>query len=292
VKPVDFDYVRPHSLAAALAALAGANGEAKVIAGGQSLGPLLNMRLVRPALLVDVNALPGFDAIEEREQWVRVGATVRQRDAERSELVARRLPLLRDALPFVGHAHTRNRGTVVGSVVHADPTAEIPLVAVCLDAVVEIAGPRGAREAPVADFYQGYLATDLAADELVVGVRFGAHPPAAGAVRVTGFAEMARREGDFAIVAAAVQLDVERESRRVREARLGLAGVGGAPVRLRASEAALCAGRDGASAFADAVAAAGPAIDPDGDLHATAAYRRTIAGPLLARALRLAWARL
>jgi carbon-monoxide dehydrogenase medium subunit len=291
VKPVDFDYVRPRSLEDALAALTGANGEAKVIAGGQSLGPLLNMRLVRPALLVDVNVLPGFDAMEERADGVRLGATVRQRDAERSALVARRLPLLHEALPFVGHTHTRNRGTVVGSVVHADPTAEIPLVALCLDAVVEIAGPSGAREAAIADFYAGYLTTELAPDELVVGVRFAAVPPPGGMVRTVAFAEMARREGDFAIVAAAVQLDVVRASGRIADARLGLAGVGGVPVRLREAEALLCAATDPPAVFAAVVASAGAVIAPEGDLHATAAYRRQVAATLLRRALARAWER-
>lgn len=291
MKPVDFDYVRPRSLEDALAALTGANGEAKVIAGGQSLGPLLNMRLVRPALLVDVNVLPGFDAIEERADGVRFGATVRQRDAERSALVARRLPLLHEALPFVGHTHTRNRGTVVGSVVHADPTAEIPLVAFCLDAVVEIAGPSGAREAAIADFYAGYLTTELAPDELVVGVRFAAVPPPGGMVRTVAFAEMARREGDFAIVAAAVQLDVVRASGRIADARLGLAGVGGVPVRVPEAEALLCAATDPPEVFAAVVASAGAVIAPDSDLHATAAYRRQVAATLLRRALARAWER-
>jgi len=281
--------VRPRTLDDALGELARADGEAKVIAGGQSLGPLLNMRLARPALLVDLNALPGLGAIDDDEQAVRFGANVRQREAERSVTVARRLPLMRDALPFVGHAHTRNRGTVVGSIVHADPTAELPLVARCLDALVEIVGPRGRREAAVADFYLGYLTTELAPDEIVVAVRFPAAAPAAGVVRATAFTEMARREGDFAIVAAAAQLDVARDGGRIVEARLGLAGVGGVPVRLSASEALLLAATDPARAFDAAVAAADAAIDPDGDLHATAAYRRSVAATLLGRVLERAW---
>ena len=283
--------MRPRTLDDALGELARADGEAKVIAGGQSLGPLLNMRLARPALLVDLNALPGLGAIDDDEQAVRFGANVRQREAERSVTVARRLPLMRDALPFVGHAHTRNRGTVVGSIVHADPTAELPLVARCLDALVEIVGPRGRREAAVADFYLGYLTTELAPDEIVVAVRFPAAAPAAGVVRATAFTEMARREGDFAIVAAAAQLDVARDGGRIVEARLGLAGVGGVPVRLSASEALLLAATDPARAFDAAVAAADAAIDPDGDLHATAAYRRSVAATLLGRVLESAWRR-
>jgi CO/xanthine dehydrogenase FAD-binding subunit len=147
MKPVDFRYVRPDTVAGAVRALADAP-DARVLAGGQSLGPLLNMRLARPGLLVDVNAIPELGALEERADSVRIGATVRQRDVERSAIVARRLPLLHAALPHVGHAHTRNRGTVVGSIVHADPAAEVPLVAVLLDAVLERCSSSSGRAAP------------------------------------------------------------------------------------------------------------------------------------------------
>jgi CO/xanthine dehydrogenase FAD-binding subunit len=291
MKPVDFRYVRPLTLADAIAALSGADGDGKIIAGGQSLGPLLNMRLARPALLVDVNAIPEFRNIDENEDVIRIGATVRQREAERSAIVARRVPLMRDALPHIGHTHTRNRGTIVGSIVHADPSAELPLVAVCLDAVVEITGPGGSRDVAIADFYLGYLATDLAADEVAPAVRFpvAALPP--DARRGTAFLEMARREGDFAIVAAAAQIDVALRARRVIDVRLGLTGVAGAPFRFHAGEAMVRAATDPQAAFASVARAAAEAIDPDSDLHATAAYRRSVAATLLERALDAAWLR-
>lgn len=291
MKPVDFRYVRPLTVADAIAALSGAGGDGKIIAGGQSLGPMLNMRLARPALLVDVNAIPEFRNIDETDDGIRFGATVRQREAERSPIVARRIPLMRDALPYIGHTHTRNRGTIVGSIVHADPSAELPLVAVCLDAIVEISGPGGSRDVTIADFYLGYLATDLAADEVALGVRFPAPALPADARRGTAFLEMSRREGDFAIVAAAAQIDVDLRARRVIDARLGLTGVAGVPFRFHAGEAMVRAATDPAAIFADVARAAAAAIDPDSDLHATAAYRRSVAATLLERALDAAWLR-
>ena len=289
MKPVDFQYVRPLTVADAIAALIGAGGDGKIIAGGQSLGPLLNMRLARPALLVDVNAIPEFRNIDETDDGIRFGATVRQREAERSPAVVRRLPLMRDALPHIGHTHTRNRGTIVGSIVHADPSAELPLVAVCLDAVVEITGPGGSRDVAIADFYLGYLATDLAADEVALAVRFPTTPLPPDVRRGTAFLEMARREGDFAIVGAAAQIDVDLRARRVIDVRLGLTGVAGAPFRFHDGEAMVRAATDPQAVFASVARAAAEAIDPDSDLHATAAYRRSVARTLLERALDAAW---
>jgi CO/xanthine dehydrogenase FAD-binding subunit len=291
MKPVDFRYVRPLTVAEAVAALRGADGDGKIIAGGQSLGPLLNMRLARPALIVDVNAIPEFRNIDETGAAVRIGATVRQREAERSPIVARRLPLMLDALPHIGHTHTRNRGTIVGSIVHADPSAELPLVALLLDAVVEITGSGGSRDVAIADFYLGYLATDLAADEVALAVRFPAAALPPDTRRGTAFLEMARREGDFAIVAAAAQIDVDLRARRVIDVRLGLTGVAGAPFRFDAGEALVRAATDPQAVFANVARAAAAAIDPATDLHATAAYRRSVAATLLERALDAAWLR-
>jgi CO/xanthine dehydrogenase FAD-binding subunit len=290
MKPVDFRYVRPTTVGAAVQALAEAGGDAKIIAGGQSLGPLLNMRLARPSLIVDINAVTELHAMEERSAEVRIGATVRQRDLERSVMIARRLPLLHAALPYVGHAHTRNRGTLVGSIVHADPAAELPLVARCLDAVLETAGPGGTREIPIADFYQGYLTTDLASDEVAVAIRFPAPDPRDGVHRGAAFLEMARREGDFAIVGAAAQIDVDVRRGRALDVRLGLSGVGAAPFRFADGEASLRAASDPPAAFATVARAASEAIEPESDLHATAAYRRSVAATLLTRALTIAWA--
>jgi carbon-monoxide dehydrogenase medium subunit len=192
-------------------------------------------------------------------------------------------------LPHIGHAHTRNRGTIVGSLVHADPAAELPLVAVALDAVLEVAGPGGTRNCAAADFYLGYLTTDLAADEMAVAVRFPATGIAPGTRRGTAFLEMARREGDFAIVASAAQLDVDVPTRRILDARLGLTGVGPLPFRYRDGEAILRDAVDPPAAFDGVARGAAEAIDPESDLHATAGYRRSIAVTLLSRALESAW---
>jgi len=289
MKPVDFRYVRPLTAAEAIGALAGASGEATIIAGGQSLGPMLNMRLVAPGLLVDVNAIPELRAIDATDDAVRFGATVRQREAERSALVARRLPLMRDALPHIGHTQTRNRGTVVGSIVHAHPAAELPLVALCLDAVVEIAGPAGTREVATADFYRGYYETALAADELALAVRFPTPALPAGVHRGTAFLEMTRRESDFALAGATAQIDLDVRARCVVDVRLGLLGVADTPFRFRAGEALVRAASDPPAEFANVARAAAEAIEPDADLHATAGYRRSVAATLLERALDAAW---
>jgi len=288
LKPVDFAYVRPTSTAEALRALTDFD-DTKILAGGQSLGPLLNMRLVRPALIVDINAIPELQAIDATDDAIRIGATVRQRTVERSELIARRLPLLHAAIPNVGHSHIRNRGTVVGSIVHADPTAELPLVALCLDAVIEIAGQNGMREVDVADFFFGYLTTALSPDEIAVAVRFPAPALPAGVRRGCAFREVARRHGDFAMVGAAAQIDFDIARDRVHDVRLGLIGVGGTPFRFHDGETMVRAMSDPRVTFAAVAAAAGKAIDPDSDLHATAEYRRSVATTLLHRVLDAAW---
>jgi len=199
------------------------------------------------------------------------------------------LPLMRDALPHVGHAQTRNSGTVVGSIVHAHPAAELPLVAVCLDAVVEIAGPAGSREVAATDFYRGYYEVALSADELALAVRFPAPALPSGVRRGTAFLEMSRRESDFALVGAAAQIDLDVRARRVTDVRLGLLGVAETPFRFRAGEALVRAASDPPAVFARTARAAADAIDPDADLHATADYRRAVAATLLERALHAAW---
>ena len=289
MKPVDFAYVRPATTDAAVRALSDAGGDAKIIAGGQSLGPLLNMRLVRPSLIVDINAISELQAIDETADAVRIGATVRQRAAEQSTIIARRLPLLHAALPFIGHSHTRNRGTVVGSVVHADPSAELPLIALCLDATLHIAGPSGMRTIEIAEFFLGYLMTDLGPSDVAVALSFPARALPAGVRRGCAFREMSRREGDFAIVGAAAQIDLDLSHRRVRDARLGLIGIGGAPFRYHDGETTLREAHDPQATFGAIADGAAAAIDPDSDLHATAEYRRSVASTLLHRALDAAW---
>lgn len=265
MKPVAFDYVAPADLDGVLAALE--QEGARVLAGGQSLIPLLNFRLVRPELLVDLRRVPGLDGIALEGGVLRLGAMVRQRAAERSPLVGAACPLLAQALPHVGHAQIRNRGTIGGSLCHADPSAELPLVAVALDAELVLRSRRGERRVPAADFYLTYMTADVRPGEVLVEARFPAE------ASPSAFLEVARRHGDFALVAAAVR----REPPRVV-----LGGVGPVPLRAPQAEAALAAGEP-----PEAVGAAGAAgLEPDSDLHASAEYRREVAAVLVARAVR------
>jgi carbon-monoxide dehydrogenase medium subunit len=287
VKPPAFEYTAPRSVEEALAELAEHGDEAKLLAGGQSLVPLLNMRLVAPARLVDLNRVAGLAYIAERDGGVAIGAMTRQRAAEKSALVARRVPLLANALPWVGHFQIRNRGTVGGSLSHADPAAELPAVAVALDARLTVRGRAGERVLAAADFFRTHLTTALESTELLAEVWLPATPAGTGAAWV----ELARRHGDYALVGVGAVVTLAGD--RVVEARLALTGVGGAPVRARAAEALLAgAGQPLAPALlADVAAAVRRAIDPGSDIHASADYRRRVAGVLAGRALLQAAAR-
>ncbi|MDE0383686.1 MAG: FAD binding domain-containing protein [Defluviicoccus sp.] len=283
MKAAEFDYVRADSVAATCAALAaaGPGEEHKIVAGGQTLVPLMAMRLARPTLLVDIDGI-GLDGISRSDGTVAIGAMTRQRAAELSPAVRESLPLLAKALGFVGHLQTRNRGTVGGSLVHGDPAAEIPLVAVALDAELEAEGTGGRRAYPAAAFFEAPMITAIAADECLVEARF----PTWGGERIgTGFHEVASRSGDFAIVAAAAQLALDGDGRCARIAA-ALGGVAPVPVRLPALEDALGGGRLEDGEIDAALACVDGAIEPDDDLHATAAYRGRVARVLLGRAIR------
>ncbi|MFF5257505.1 FAD binding domain-containing protein [Actinomadura viridis] len=278
MKPPPFDYVAPRTLEEALRAL---TGEAKVLAGGQSLIPLLNMRLAAPARLVDVNRLAALDTVEITGEGVRIGALARHARVARDPGAAAAQPLIRQALGHVAHPAVRNRGTVVGSLAHADPAAEMPAVLAVLGGTVEAASAGGRRTVPAADLFTGPLETCLRPDEMAVSAFFPALPRRTG----TAFAETARRHGDYALagVAAVVTLD---EDLRVTAARAGYLGVADTPVVLDLTEAAAPAARTGG--WAAAGDRARELLDPDGDVHATAAYRRHLAGVLTERALRAA----
>ena len=284
MKAAEFDYVRADSVAAAAEALAaaGPGEEHKIIAGGQTLVPLMAMRLARPTLLVDIDGIEGLAGIARGGGGIEIGAMTRQRAAELSPLVRDELPLLARALGFVGHLQTRNRGTVGGSLVHGDPAAEIPLVAVALDAELSAQGTRGARTYPAAGFFEAPMVTAIGAEECLTGVRF---PTWNGARIGTGFQEVASRKGDFAIVAAAAQLALDGDGRCSRIAA-ALGGVAPRPVRIAALEdeltGSLLADRD----IDAALTCVDAAIEPDDDLHATAAYRGRVARVLLGRAIR------
>jgi CO/xanthine dehydrogenase FAD-binding subunit len=286
MKPPKFDYHAPASVEEAIALLARYGGEAKVLAGGQSLMPLLNFRLSRPAALVDLNGIGSLAYIREDDGQLRFGAMTRQRAIEFSPVVRRRLPLLTEATALVGHLPIRTRGTIGGSIAHADPSAEYPAVLTALDGTVVARGPRGERTLRPAELFQSYLSTSLGPDEILVEVRLPAMPPGAG----FAFEELSRRHGDFAIAGIAAML--VGEGGHCATARLATAGAGPVPTRLRAAEEIL--ERDGlADAAIDAAARrAAELVHPDSDIHASAEYRRHLVGVLCGRALRRARARM
>ena len=278
MKPAPFDYVAPASLDDAISSLAGGGGDAKVLAGGQSLIPMLALRLARPTLLVDVNRVPGLDGLREASGMLEVGATVRQRQLE--TWAAARSSLFAHVLRHVAHPPIRARGTVVGNIVHADPASELPALLLALDGVVVARGPRGERMIPADRFYRAPLTTTLAADELATAVRFSLPPAGAG----WGFAEVSRRHGDFALVGA-VAVMARAGDGTVSRVRLAFFGAGGTPVRAVAAEQALTGQVATPARLADAARTAAAALSPDGDIHATAEYRRRVAATLAERTL-------
>jgi carbon-monoxide dehydrogenase medium subunit len=285
VKPPVFEYTAVRSIDDAVAELRRHGDAAKLLAGGQSLVPLLNMRLTTPARLIDLNRVEALAYITARDDGLAIGAMTRQRAAERSPLVAEHVSLLVDALPWVGHFQIRNRGTVGGSMTHADPAAELPAVALCLDARFTARGPAGERTLQAEDFFRAQLTTALAPTELLTEVWFPGTPRGAGSAWI----ELARRHGDYALVGVAAVVTLAGD--RIGEARLALTGVGDRPFRAREAETRLAGEALTPGVLADAVEAVRRAIDPGDDIHATAAYRRHVAGVLTGRALRLAAAR-
>jgi CO/xanthine dehydrogenase FAD-binding subunit len=288
MKPAPFAYVAPRSLDEALGVLAEGDADTKLLAGGQSLIPLLNMRLASPARLVDLGRVAELAYVVPRDGGYAIGAMTRQRVLERDDRITRDLPLLAEAIRWVGHPQIRNRGTIGGSIAHGDPAAELPAVAVCLDARVTLRSARGVRSVSASDLYLGYLATTLAPDEILTEVWLPTTPPG------TGYAwlEFARRHGDYAIAGVGVGVTVQDEA--VSEARIVATGVGGTPVRTGDAEAILAGARvdDGgqieAARVAEAVAALRAAVEPESDVQATAAYRRHLVGVLVERALPVA----
>jgi carbon-monoxide dehydrogenase medium subunit len=279
MKPPRFDYHAAKSVEEAVGLLQRYGGDAKILAGGQSLMPLLNFRLTRPAALVDLNRIPDLAYIREEDGRLHFGAMTRQRAIEFSPVVARRLPLLQQATRLVGHLPIRTRGTIGGSIAHADPSAEYPAVLMALEGEVVARGPRGDRVVKAADFFRSYLTTALEPEEVVIEVRLPAMPAGAG----FAFEEFARRHGDFAIVGIAAV--VVRDGARCTAARLATAGAGPVPLRLRPAEEILERDGVGEAAVAAAAARAAELVDPDSDIHASAAYRRHLTRVLTERAI-------
>jgi len=285
MKPPAFEYRVAESVEAGVALLADARGEAKVLAGGQSLVPMLNFRLLRPAILVDINRIPGLAYIKDEGGAIRVGALTRHYQLETSPVIAAHLPVLRAAMTHVAHLAIRNRGTIGGSLTHADPAAELPMMALLLDATIQVASPTGRRTVAARDFFLGALSVALEADELVTEVVFPKLPPGTG----WGFEEVSRRHGDFALAAVGTMLTVA--DGKIAQARIAIAGAD--EKALRASEAeGLLKGRALEPKLLDAACdAARACVNPNTDLHASSDYRRHLVGVLTGKALTAAWKR-
>lgn len=285
MKPPPFSYADPDSIDGAVELLAQYGEDAKVLAGGQSLVPLLNMRLAQPEVLIDINRVPELSFIQPRERHgvpgLAIGAATRQRVVEDGGF-----PLLREALACVGHPQIRNRGTVGGSIAHADPAAELPLLFRVLDAVATVRSIRGSREAEAADFFLHTFTTALAADELLTEVWFPLPGPHTG----QAFLEVARRHGDFALVAAAATITLDDDG-SVADCQIAVGGAAPVPARAPTAEAALRGRLPSLAALEKAGALTAKDMDPTGDVHADAAYRRDVAGTLITRALSIAWER-
>jgi carbon-monoxide dehydrogenase medium subunit len=280
LKTPRFEYHAPDTLDEAISLLAEHGDEAKVVAGGQSLVPMLAMRLARPSHLVDINRIASLSGLQDRGDSIAFGATVRERAAERSPLVKERIPLLAEALPLVGHVAIRNRGTIGGTMAHADASGEVPAVALALDGEVLVRSVRGDRAIAAADFFLGHFTTAMADDECLVEVRLPISPSGAG----WSFQEIARRHGDFALVgvAAMVRLD---SAGAIGDSRICLMGVAATPVRATVAEAGLVGVKPSAEAFAAAASAAIADLEPATDVHGSAAFRKHLAGVTVRRAL-------
>jgi aerobic carbon-monoxide dehydrogenase medium subunit len=280
MKPPVFAYHAPRTLPEALELLGQHGDEAKVLAGGQSLVPLLNFRLIAPEHLVDINRVEGLDSIGHDEGSWLLPALVRQRQVERSDELAAALPLLRQALVNVAHPQVRNRGTVCGSVAHADPAAELPTVMVALEASMEVRSHSASRTIAAEDFFQFHLTTALEPEELLTGVRIPEQPPGT----LSAFREFAIRRGDFALAAVSAVVTMAADG-TVARCRLVAAGVAPTPHRLSLSEAAVQGSRLQDEVLGDAEEAARSEVSPTDDIHGDSEYRRRVVGVLARRAL-------
>ncbi len=291
MKNPPFNYHRPASLEEALDLLAAHGDDGKVLAGGQSLLPVMALRLGRPEHVIDIGAIESLGRISVDDggggtDGVTIGAMVRHAEAERSAEVARIAPLVTAALPYVGHRAIRSRGTVVGSIAHADAAAEMPAVCLATGATMHLASTTGTRTLDAADFFQGHFTTALEDTELLTGVHFPRAAAGSGATLV----EISRRHGDYAMCGLACRVDLTEG--RISDAALAFFGVASTAIRLAEAEAALVGNAPSETLFSEAGDAVMETIDPDGDIHATAAYRRHIAGVLTRRGLTEATSRI
>ncbi len=276
------EYAAPADVTEALGLLGELQDEASVLAGGQSLIPLLALRLARPALLIDINGLRELSRLSLTDGWLAIGAMTREYVAEESLAVAESVPLLAAALPLIGHEAIRSRGTIGGSLAHADPAAELPAVALALDAEFVVRSRDGDRIIPAVEWFDGYLATSRRPDELLVEVRFPTARPGTG----VAFLEVARRHGDFAIVGLAASLTLT--GGQITDARLAFAGVSDIPVRAAEAENLLVGERPSRNLFEEAAVRATARLNPPADLHGSAEYRKKVAATLVRRGLQAA----
>ena len=270
MKPAPFAYAKARSLDEAIALLG--ERDARLLAGGQSLIATLNMRLSAPSLLIDINGLGGLDGITLKDGMVEIGALTRHATAERSDIIAQHAPLIAKAMPHIGHVAIRNRGTIGGSIAFADPAAELPACLLALDGEIEATGPKGTRTIKAGDFFKGLFETALGPQDVLTTIRW----PAATKDTRAGFAELARRHGDYAIVGLAACADGKKDGKTLADVRLAYFGVGATPMRAKNAEAALAGGDVEA-----AVAALD--LDPPDDVQATGAAKKYLAGVLLRR---------
>jgi CO/xanthine dehydrogenase FAD-binding subunit len=285
MKPAPFDYVAPTSLEEAVEVLAAANGEGKIMAGGQSLVPLLNFRVTRPSVVVDLRKIPGLSFIEDRGSTIAIGALTRHAEVERSGIVAAKLPVMAAAMPHVAHLAIRNRGTIGGSIAHADPAAEHPMLTVFYDATIKVQGPNGRRDIPAEQLFCAALTTNLEPDEIVYEIEY----PILSSHNGWGFEEVARRFGDFALCCIAVSL--ERRGGLIRDARVAVMGVDETPRRLGEAEAVLRDAPGETAVFKRFSEAVRTAVSPPSDIHVSSDYRRALIGLLAERVTTAAWTR-
>jgi len=285
MKPPKFDYLRPATVPEAIDALVAAEGGGKIIAGGQSLMPMLNFRLLNPTVLIDINRIAELSSFREEDGGLRIGSLTRHHKLETSDAVKRLFPVLNAAMAHVAHLAIRNRGTIGGSITHADPAAELPMMMVLLESEITIATPRGNRVVAAEDFFLGALTSAVEEDELVTEIHLPALPPNAG----WAFEEVARRAGDFALAAVGVIMTVE--DGRVTHSRVGVMGVGDTPLRLFDVETVLYDEACEGGILDQAIEVARASVAPATDLHASADYRRHLLGVLVKRALQTAWLR-
>lgn len=288
MKPAPFEYFAPEKIEDAVELLSRHGEDGKVLAGGQSLMPLMNLRLARPQVVIDINRIPALDYIAERTDGaLAIGSLTRQRFLERSAVVKGHNPLLAATMPLIGHFQIRNRGTMGGSLVHADPAAELPAVSLALGAELIVKSARGERTIPAEEFFLGTMTTAIEPTELLTEIRF----PRWRSGSSWAVEEIARRRGDFAIVGVVVLLQLDRTG-LCEETRIALFGVGDRPVRVVQGEEILRGQRAETKIFAEAARAAAEELDPVSDVHASREYRKEVGACLIQRALQTALGRL